>query len=316
MPRNNNAQGRSRGWVYTLNNYTAEDIDLVKLIECRFHIFAKEIGESLTPHLQGFIYFPNALRLSSLRTKFLPAKPHFEKMMGTVQQAADYCRKEWLADMDNVDQPWSKGSQPLSQRQKGLCTKEQFAETWAHAKAGEIDSIIDKYPDLALRYYGTILKIRRDFQVRPENLKRLDNIWVWGNPETGKSEYVRTLGTYYVKSLNKWWLQYHTTKEPNVILEEFGRSHACLGHHIKLWADKYPFMAEDKNGGGWLRPSRIFVTSNYSIEQIWPDDKQMQLAVKRRFKVIHAIRTPHLSTFGYLWAPGGALYEGDQMRNE
>jgi len=42
---------RSRNFVFTLNNYTTEEVELVKEWDCKYLIFGKEIGESGTPHL-------------------------------------------------------------------------------------------------------------------------------------------------------------------------------------------------------------------------------------------------------------------------
>lgn len=84
---------RSRGWCFTLNNYTDEEIVQFCFISAEYSIFGFEEGEKEeTPHLQGFIYFKNAHTLESVRKMLNRA--HWEPIKGTPQQAADYCKKE------------------------------------------------------------------------------------------------------------------------------------------------------------------------------------------------------------------------------
>lgn len=81
-------------WVFTLNNYTKEEEDLfrsiVPEISSLYHI-GYEVGQSGTPHLQGFIVFKSKCRPSSHK---LSNRIHWEKMKGTTQQSIDYCTKE------------------------------------------------------------------------------------------------------------------------------------------------------------------------------------------------------------------------------
>lgn len=56
------------------------------------HVFAREVGESGTPHLQGYIRFKKPCRLSWWKNT-LP-RLHVEARRGTEQQAWDYCLKD------------------------------------------------------------------------------------------------------------------------------------------------------------------------------------------------------------------------------
>ena len=82
---------RSRGWCFTLNNYTGTDIESIKSIENCKYIFQEETGEKKTKHLQSFIYFDNARSFTSLK-KLLP-KAHLEAARNKAA-SIKYCSKE------------------------------------------------------------------------------------------------------------------------------------------------------------------------------------------------------------------------------
>ncbi len=84
----------AKAWCFTWNNYTDDDVSSIvpKFQElAKKYYFAKEVGESGTPHLQGTIEFKTKVRPLSLR---LSTDIHWEKRKGTWDQAVEYCRKE------------------------------------------------------------------------------------------------------------------------------------------------------------------------------------------------------------------------------
>lgn len=83
----------AKRWCFTLNNYTSNDIDAFKFHSSKYKkcIIGEEIGESGTPHLQGYIYFNTKLRPLSL---FKDLGAHFEKARGTCLDNFKYCSKE------------------------------------------------------------------------------------------------------------------------------------------------------------------------------------------------------------------------------
>lgn len=85
---------RYRNWVFTWNNYTAADRELLckafENLKSQF-VFQEETGENGTPHLQGVVFFQNQRELSTL--KKISRAIHWERMRGKKEQAVAYCTK-------------------------------------------------------------------------------------------------------------------------------------------------------------------------------------------------------------------------------
>lgn len=86
--------GASKRWCFTLNNYTEDEVEMLKNINPDIYVklgFQSEVGAEGTKHLQGFIEFVNRKRpLECLRwTK----RFHWEKMKGTIAENVQYITK-------------------------------------------------------------------------------------------------------------------------------------------------------------------------------------------------------------------------------
>lgn len=152
--------------------------------------------------------------------------------------------------------------------------------------------ILEKHSKEYIIHYKNLKQIMYDSQAMHTTLSELDNHWIWGKSGVGKSRSVREKygDNLYYKMANKWWDGYQ--EEETVLIDDFDKNHDVLGHHIKIWADRYPFRAEIKNHAVMLRPRRIVVTSNYHPKDIWSNDKALLEAISRRFKITEMIELP------------------------
>ncbi|AHH31485.1 replication-associated protein [Dragonfly larvae associated circular virus-10] len=84
-------------WCFTLNNYTEKDVasitEKLTFSNCVFAKVGKEIGDSGTPHLQGFIHLRKRLRLACLK-KLVGDRAHCEVARGTDKDNESYCGKD------------------------------------------------------------------------------------------------------------------------------------------------------------------------------------------------------------------------------
>ncbi|MGH3055840.1 MAG: hypothetical protein ACRDL7_12780, partial [Gaiellaceae bacterium] len=92
-----------------MNNYTDLDIDFLSTCvengKCVYLIFGKEVGESNTPHLQGFISFKKRVYLTELK-KRISSTAHFEIARRNLE-AVEYCKKD--GDFYEFGEPSIKG---------------------------------------------------------------------------------------------------------------------------------------------------------------------------------------------------------------
>jgi hypothetical protein len=139
---------------------------------------------------------------------------------------------------------------------------------------------------ITLLQLPALIKARGMFNMLEEAKDHDDcrGIWYWGPPGVGKSFKARKENPgLFLKQQNKWWDGYEG--QDVVLLDDFDKSGSCLGHHLKIWADRYACTGEIKGAIIPLNYTKFIITSNYQPRDIWPDDQVLCDAITRRFKV-------------------------------
>lgn len=281
-------------FCFTLNNYTEdEEKKLKEEVErmAKYAVWGHEEGEEHTPHLQGFVVWKNKRKTTTL--KHLNERIHWENTCGESSQAAAYCKK------DGKD-IYEFGKCPVTlkdvQKMGGEANKKKWSEARRLAKEGKLDDIDDA---IFMRNLPNIMKIR-DMNRKDPSMQELDDkglkdhfLWLWGETGTGKSHQAREIANKieegvepYLKELNKWWDDY-AFQRVTIIEEASPKACEHLGNFFKRWADKWSFHAEVKKSSlPSIRPEYIIVTSNYSMEECFPESQDYE-PLKRRFTEIH-----------------------------
>lgn len=258
-------------WCFTVNNpLPSEKID-TDLTE--YQVIGKEVGEEGTPHLQGYVVFKKPYYLSGV--KKILARAHWEVAKGTPQQNRVYCTKDGdFSEFGHLPEP------PAVQ-----ATKKRKVDYDLAIELAKKQKLYDIESGVLVRHMSALKQIARDHPLPMVELDYLCGIWLYGPPGTGKSRSARWMYPgAYPKMCNKWWDGY--LNEPFVIIDDVDTNHKVLGHHLKIWADHYPFTAEIKGHSVRIRPQVICVTSNYAIEEIFFEDQTLQAALVRRFTQI------------------------------
>lgn len=236
------------------------------------------------------MYFRNAKTQSATR-RLLPGC-HIISALGTPAQNHRYCSKTREEDEIPNAVFHSRGDLPGVPADGGPVEANRWEAAWTCAKSGSMEEIP---ADIRIRCYSTLRRIERDFMPAVVSLEGPCGLWIWGVAGCGKTLSVtRAYPDAYPKPRNVWWDGYQ--REPIVILDDVDKYDLKLGGYLKHWADAYPFIGEVKGGSMKIRPTKIVVTSQYKIEDIW-QDAETQAALLRRFIVVEKIQGQEILLF-------------------
>lgn len=119
-PRRN--RNRSRGWCFTLNNYSESEknavIDCCENADRSAYVVQEERGENGTPHLQGFVHFANQVSFSTIR-QWNP-RIHWERTHSVAASVA-YCSNP----DKRVGRIWCRGF-TISERDLRIIREDSF----------------------------------------------------------------------------------------------------------------------------------------------------------------------------------------------
>lgn len=246
-----NKNERSRGWCFTLNNYNETKMKIIDDIECRYCIYGKEIAPTTgTHHLQGYIYFDNAITFGSIKKK-MPDGTHIEKAKGSPQSNVKYCSKEG----DTKE----RGDRPIQGERKDL---QEVADAIKNGKS--VDEICMEDPETYHQYGRTLEKLEDIVQRQKYRTEMTTCTWITGPTGSGKS-HMAFQGfnpkTHYVLNTddNGWWDGY--TGQDNVIINDF-KGEIRYGQMLQL-IDKWPFTVKRRH-----RQPSPFVSKHIIITSI------------------------------------------------
>jgi len=230
----------------------------------------REIGDGGFDHWQFLAGFKCNVRMSALK-KIWPTA-HVELTRSSA--ADDYV---WKEDTRVPDTQFEYGKKAF---------RRNVAKDWdailKSAKEGKIEEIPAQ---VVVCHYSALSRIAKDFMA-PVAIERTVMVF-WGRTGTGKSRRAWNeagLDAYPKDPSTKWWDGYQA--QENIVIDEF-RGRIAV-EHILRWFDRYPVVVETKGGATVLRASRIWITSNISPDDWFPDlDTETKCALRRRMSVIH-----------------------------
>lgn len=258
---------QTKRWSFTVNNYSPEEmqhlIDLSKTSSIRYIVIGKEVGESGTPHLQGYVETSKKMSMGGIK-KLVNSRAHFEISKGSAQENRTYCLKD--------NNPLLEKGKPVIERQR--TDLEDVKE--------DIDNGV-AYSDLWDKHFSLMVRYRKSFE-EYGNIKRLGSrtmpkvyIW-WGRTGTGKTRGAFDMAaaefndSYWVWPGGAWFDGYRG--ERVAIFDEF-HGGEDQGISFSLWkklCDRYPLTVPVKGSFTNWSPEIIILTSNVDPSQWWPKE--------------------------------------------
>lgn len=258
----------SKSWVYTLNNYTQENVDQFKAFTVKRHRCALE--DEGTPHMQGSITFTRAYRLAQLK-KLCP-KAHWE--IAKCKDSENYCTKgEIIIDVNNTKQ----GSRTDLQ---------QAIDTVKSSYSLQI--VAEEHPETYVKYYKGLQALRKELQPRLEKFTQTTVSVFIGKPGTGKTRKVYEMEpkVYLVPEPVNGILWFDGYEGQEAIL--FDDFYGWVKYHTMLnILDGYPMQMPVKGSHVYRNWTRVYITSN-SHPREWYQRTEWN-ALKRRINLIKEI---------------------------
>lgn len=266
-----------RNCKFTTNNYTPELYDQIKNFlenNTTYFIIGKEIGESGTPHLQGYAEFKSSRNFTALQKK-IP--------------------NSWLAprNMTQKEGKWIEIKQS-SERASEYCKKDgdfieggQLSEQGSRSDIQLVRDILQDNSSNPMRQVTQVATSYQSIKVAEQYLKynevkrntKPEVFWYFGSTGTGKTyKAFEQLEDPYVWNTPKWWDGYDAHTE--LIIDDF-RKDFCTFHTLLRILDRYSHQVETKGGMRSLLATKIIITCPYHPREVYNTREDIEQLIRR-----------------------------------
>lgn len=271
-------------WNFTLNNFNDDDYEAIRALfhdkknKINYIVVGKEVGESGTPHLQGFIAFDVRKQRKTVTT-LLGGHAYVSPVSVTPSKAAEYCKKDGKF--------FEKGSLPLEEKRQGArldlsAIKDKLdagESTWQIAKESQQGFATISRAHKFFLGYETAVDAPRSFQTQ---------VYVfYGEPGTYKSFAAHQFADLYTvvrprgKGDGVWFDGYQPNQHRAALFDDF---YGWIPYNNLLeLTDRYGCRVQVKGSTIQWKPQSLLFTSNTSPERWYDYGEHMQLpAIQRR----------------------------------
>jgi hypothetical protein len=278
---------KGRRWVGTWNNPSMTDEefekwfkDLEETGKLQYAIFQREKGENTgTIHFQFFMSFKDAQYFSKIKKDYLPQGCHFKQMykMSTPERCIQYCSKEDT----RVSGPYEIGEFIEERQRTDLARAIKMIDEGFSFK-----EISDIFQTQSLIYDKQF--IAREQRVKMQKAKsecrNIEVTYVYGVRRQGKSKYVRKLhgmeNIFTVGSKGDFIFDGYDYEDV-ILFDEFDGKIPIID--MNKYLDVYPLLLNIKGSKVPAMYTKIYLTSNYSLSELYKEQQENMLESYKAF---------------------------------
>lgn len=225
----------------------------------KYAIFAQEVGEKGTPHIQGFVHFKNAKTLTATK-KFLGSeRVHLEISKGTDYENRQYCIKEGMF-FEIGEEPMEHG--PIDAWEDIL----EMIEGGFNNR-----QIVRKYPGIAIRCQSAIEKYRTEYEWAEMRAWRdVEVEYIAGPTGCGKTRQALynddgTVNTDVYRCTNAKNPFDKYDGEGTIVFEEFRSQFTC--RDMLNWVDGHPLLLPARYADRMAKFTKVIILSNWRFAE-------------------------------------------------
>ena len=262
------ARVQSATWVFTINNWTEDDISWVMALEVSKLVCSKEVAATGTPHLQGCVTFKRKYTHKQVR------KLHPSAWWEIAKAAIDfnYCKKlGGEVVRDECNQAQGKRTD-IDLIREGL-------------EAGDkMEQVVKK-----ARTMQSIQFAKAWFQYTEKHLPintKIDVFWYYGCSGTGKTKKVLTENQnsnteLFIPLSFKWWDGYEG--QDAVLLDDLRPTWCPIDQLLRLLDPyRYNYRVETKGSSRPLNATKMYITTPWHPADFLRDSQEDPQQLLRR----------------------------------
>lgn len=272
---------RKRAYMFTLNNYLPEDQAKVLAWEgVKYVVFGLEVGESGTPHFQGYVEWIEGKAVVPTLKKLDP-RIHWDERMATAQTAKAYCCKgiqtkaEWT--LLGVKGPtYGRDAKVFESGKMSAQGKRSDIKDCAEMVVcgASLRDVALENPAVFVKYHKGFVALKNvlmTHRTEPPTVR-----WIWGLAGVGKTRgpVERHIASHYIKDNTTWWDGYE--QQEAIIIDDFDAKAWNYRALLQL-LDRYQYQGQYKGGYVPINSPYIYITCEHAPPAFWAGNELAQV---------------------------------------